>query len=67
MTERERIRSILAFALRTKAPALKWKRQDDAGPDRVAEQLLQHLELSNVTLKMGPPAVGHSTPGEAGQ
>ena len=64
MTERERICSILAFALRYQAPALRWKRHDDAAVAIAAEQVLAHMELSNVELKMKPATAGHSTPGE---
>ncbi len=64
MTERERITQIIAFGLRHKSPALRWKSHDDDAPKRAAEALLQHLELSNVQLTMGPPLGHHSTPGD---
>jgi hypothetical protein len=67
MTERERIRAILAFALRHKAAALRWKRHDDRTVEVAADQVLSHLELSNVRLTMGPPSGHHATPGHEDQ
>jgi len=56
----ERICAILAFALRHRASALRWKRHDDGAVQIAAEPVLAHLELSNVELRMRPPAPWHS-------
>lgn len=60
--ERKTVLSILAFALRFKASALKWrKHNDDEAVHQAAEQVLAHMEGSNVRMKMGPPQAAHST------
>lgn len=64
MIERERIQEILAYALRYKALALRWKSHNDNTAQIAADQVLEHLELSNVRLTMGPPRSDHSTPGQ---
>ncbi len=69
MTDRDRIRSILAFALRHKVhyPSWRWPRDTEADTARAADAILKHFELSDVRLSMGAAPTPHSTPGQPGR
>lgn len=57
--DREIIKRALVFALRHRS-GIKWPRDTDRETESAADRILDHLELSNVRMKMGKPVPGHS-------
>jgi hypothetical protein len=64
--DRTTIKRALVYALRHKA-FIRWPRGSEREAEMAADRILDHLELSNVRMRMGPPRLGHGTPGDGRQ